>query len=255
MSGRHISFCDEAEHVGILRSSVAGNMAAVLARQAAYTRAMFAVLPRGLARRHHGNPAAALRVEQLYGLPVLLSGLASLVLNKTELKSLDLHHRTQLLRLQRLYPGTPAPVVYFMAGSLPASALLHLRQLSLLGMIARLGPESILHKHGCYILANPSSSLSSFSSSWFTQVRSICQQYGLQDPLLVLHSPPTKNRWKSEARLCVTELWGAQLRAQAAALPSLTNFRASHMSLSCPSPLWSSCRGLQYEVRKATVQV
>ena len=44
------------------------------------------MLPAGLARRHSGNPAAALRVELLYALPVLLSGLAALVLGKPELE-------------------------------------------------------------------------------------------------------------------------------------------------------------------------
>ena len=48
----------------------------------------------------------------------------------------------------RLYKATPAPVVYFLAGSLPSSALLHLRQFYLLSMIARLGQENILHQHG-----------------------------------------------------------------------------------------------------------
>ena len=52
----------------------------------AHTRAVYAVLPAGLARGHNGNPAAALRVEAMYGLPVLLSGLASLILGKPELR-------------------------------------------------------------------------------------------------------------------------------------------------------------------------
>ena len=95
----------------------------------------------------HGNPAAALRVEQLYGVPVLLSGLGALVLSKVEVSSLDHHFKVGLEQLQRLYKSTPAPVVYFLAGSLPASALLHLRQLSLLSMISRLGPSNILYQH------------------------------------------------------------------------------------------------------------
>ena len=54
------------------------------------------MLPAGLARRHSGNPAAALRVELLYALPVLLSGLAALVLGKPELEALDHHHKLKL---------------------------------------------------------------------------------------------------------------------------------------------------------------
>ena len=146
MQGMKIGFSEEAEHVGILRSTQAGNVANLLSRESAHTKAVHAVLPAGLARDHLGNPAAALRVEKLYGVPVLLSGLSALVLSKTEEDSLDQHFKVSLESFQRLYRATPAPVVHFLAGSLPASALLHLRQLSLLGMIARLGQSNILYK-------------------------------------------------------------------------------------------------------------
>ena len=187
MFDNHIEFSRQADHVGILRCVDPGAMAAVLARVAAHTRALHAVLPAGLARGHRGNPAAALKIEQLYGQPVLLSGLASLVLGKPELEALDHHHKVTLERLLRLYPCTPAPVVYLLAGCPPARATLHLRQLSLLGMVARLGPTSILHKLGVHILNNPpQQSRSPSSMLWFVQVRQICLQYCLPDPLQVL---------------------------------------------------------------------
>ncbi len=182
--------------------------------------------------------------------------LTSLVLGKAESEVLDHHHKVQLERLQRLYPGTPAPVVFFLSGSLPASAVLHLRQLSLLGMLARLGPDSILHRHGRHILIQPKFSPPLISSqSWFIQVRALCEQYRLPDPLYVLANPPKKEEWKAHCRLRVTEYWAELLRQHAASLSSLEHFRASHMSLSRPSPLWGSCGSSQYEVRKATVQV
>ena len=180
--GLRIGFCEEADHVGILRSTKAGNMASIVARQSAHIKAVHAVLPAGIARGHAGNPAAAIRVERLYGVPVLMSGLAALVLNRTEIQSLDHHFKTSLERLQRLYKSTPAPVVFFLAGSLPARALLHLRQLTLLGMIARLGPGNILYQIGFQALSSPLS----FSGSWFLQVREICTNYFLPDPISIL---------------------------------------------------------------------
>ena len=249
-----IPFSREAEHVGILRCTSPGNMASILARLSAHNRALHAVLPAGLARRHHGNPAAALRVEQLYGLPILLSGLAALVLSKSEQDTLDHHHKVKLEGLHRLYPRTPAPVVFFLAGSLPASAKYHLRQLSLRGMVARLGPDSILHRYGRHILASPPSSCPPSSSPWFVQIRQVSQKYGLPDPLYVLANPPTKGEWKSKTKLLVLDYCAEQLRAEAAALDSLEHFRASHMSLRHPSPIWTSCGNNQYEVKKATVQ-
>jgi hypothetical protein len=133
-----------------------------------------------------------MRVEKLYGAPVLLSGLGAQVLSKTESDSLDLHFKISLESFQRLYKSTPAPVVHFMAGSLPASALLHLRQFSLLGMISRLGPNHILHQLGLQVLETPAS----YSHSWFLKVKDLCHQYLLPDPQSILSNPPTRESFK-----------------------------------------------------------
>ena len=256
MSGFCIPFSTEAEHVGILRSTKSGASAALLARMTAHTRALFAVLPAGLARRHSGNPAAALRVELLYAQPVLLSGLAAMVLSKQDLEALDHHHKVKLEGVLRLYPCTPLPVVYLLAGCLPASAVLHLRQLTLLAMVARLGPDCPLYQYGAFILSNPPPPTRSSSAlPWFIQVRHLCHQYDLPDPFEVLCSPPTKAKWKPLIKRQVEEFWRVKLLAHVTSLPSLSHLRATHMSLISPSPLLTSCRGSGFEVKKMTVQV
>ena len=60
----------EADPLGILRATI-GNMAAVMARISAHNKAMFAILPAGLARHHDPKPAAALRTERFFGEPVI----------------------------------------------------------------------------------------------------------------------------------------------------------------------------------------
>ena len=255
MSGRPVPFVEEAEHVGVLRSTTPGSMPTVLARISAHTRALHGVLFAGLARRHHGNPTASLRVHLLYGIPVLLSGLAALVLANHELDVLDLHHKVTLERLLKLYPNTPAPVVYFLSGSLPARALLHSRQLCLLAMIARLGSRSPLYRYGVHILSSQPPPVRTASKIWFLQVRAICLRYGLPDPLQVLLSPPPKQRWKTSVSRQILSYWRANLLAAADKLPSIAHLRLTHMSLTNPSPLLTSCYSSQYEVQKATVQI
>ena len=66
------------------------------------------------------NSVASLRVLKLYGEPVLLSGLATMVLLKAEFDLVDQHHKETLERLMRLHPRTPQCVVAFLAGSLQA---------------------------------------------------------------------------------------------------------------------------------------
>ena len=80
-----IHFSESAEHVGILRSSSTSNLPNIMLRIAAHNRAIGATLFTGLAQRHRGNPAVGLKVAQIYATPVLLSGLASLVLSQSEL--------------------------------------------------------------------------------------------------------------------------------------------------------------------------
>ena len=88
--GEAVEFVTEAEHVGIMRN-IDGNLPNLLLRISAHKQSMGAVMSAGLARGRHGNPAASLKVSQLYGTPVLFSGLGSLVLSPAETKIID-HH-------------------------------------------------------------------------------------------------------------------------------------------------------------------
>ena len=83
------------------------------------------------AHRHKANPAAALKIEKLYGMPVLFSGVASLVLERSEVNLIDQHYLTTIKHLLKAHKGTPRSFIFFMSGSLPREALL------------RPGPEAI----------------------------------------------------------------------------------------------------------------
>jgi hypothetical protein len=120
-------------------------------------------------------------------------------------------------------------------------------------MIANLGPEHILHKHGSFVLSDHTSN-SKFS--WFRQVRTLCHRYSLPDPLYILQVPPSKEPFKRLAKQHVIDWWNVKLRTEAdpVNLPSLEHFRPHYMSLSSPHPIWTSARSSPYEIRKATVQ-
>ena len=83
-----------AEHVGVIRMPKNGNMSHILRRISAHRRAVQSVLHCGMARSHRGSIAAGLRLEKIYGAPVLLSGCASLVLSTAEMSTLNSHYRT-----------------------------------------------------------------------------------------------------------------------------------------------------------------
>ena len=163
----------------------------ILGRLAAHRRAVQGVLHCGLAKGHRGSPAAGLRLERAYGAPVLLSGVASLVLSGAEISAIHQHFKMCVLHLMRLPLTTPECFFMFSAGALPATAIIHLHTFTLLGMIGRLQQHCILNKLGRQAL------LSGSNSSWFVMVRRFAQQYQLPDPLIVLQQPLPKSQWKS----------------------------------------------------------
>ena len=180
IDGEVVSFVNEAEHVGIIRS-ISGNLPHISGRITAHKKALLAVLPLGLARSHHGNPAACLRINQVFATPVLFSGLGSLILNKAEINLLEKYLKTTIQNLLKLMKRTPSCVVTFLAGALPATALLHLKQFSIFGMISR-QKRSDLYQHGMRVLISGKPSL----NSWFQQLRNLCLLYQLPHPISLM---------------------------------------------------------------------
>ena len=246
-----LSFTDSTEHVGVIRSPVSGNLPHILKRITSHKRGLGAVLSNGLSRSHRGNPAASLRAEKLYGLPVLLSGLGSLYLLQSEIQTLSQHYKKTLEGLQKLYQLTPEPVVFFLGGTLPLPAHLHMKQLTLFAMICRL-PENILHNLAKYILT----CLPDSTTSWFMEIKKLCFQYDLPHPLILLEDPPSKSQFGRKVRLHVLDFWQIKLRQDAAPLQlsSLKFFKPRYMSLSKPHILWTSCGSNTYELNKACIQ-
>ena len=249
ISGAPISFVDQAEHVGVVRSTL-GNMPNLLLRIAAFKRALGSVISCGLARGSRSNPAASLRILSTFGTPVLMSGLGSLVLSSKEAAAIDQQFKKTLQNIMKLSSRSPAALVYFTAGSLPGAAIIHLRQLSLFGMICRL-PSDPLNHHARHVLLTASYN----QNSWFVQVRNLLQQYQLPHPLLLLEQKLPKEQFKKQIKAKVLDYWEIKLRQEAAFLPSLSYFNTAYYSLSKPHKLWTTAGQKPYEVSKARIQL
>ena len=248
INGNDIKLSSTAEHVGLLRST-SGNGPAILDRFTAHRKALRGVLHTGMAKGHRGNPAHSLQIDQMYAIPVLMSGLGSLVLSDQEINQIDMHHKETLRCLLRLQQNTPRSVVYFLSGSLPGSALLHLRQLSLFGMVTRL-QGSLLNQHA----SNISSSSTISSKSWFHQIRKWCLLYNLPHPQELLSSPLTKHGFKLLVKKKVISYWETILRAEAQPKPSLEFFKPSFMSLTSSHPMFTTAGSSPAKVAMALVQ-
>ena len=250
MDGKPLQFVDEAEHVGVLRST-AGNLPHLLSRFVSHRKAMFGILPLGIAKANRGNPAASLRAHTTYCSPVFFSGVATLLLNSSEVTMLDQHYKVSIQRLQKLQDKTPHCAVMFLGGHLPGKAQLHLRILSLFGMVSRL-QDTFLNKIAVHQFLH----VNVHAGSWFLQVRNICIQYNLPSPITLLQHPLNKYSYKKLIKSRVIDFWETHLRAEALELRehSLKYFKAEFMSLSKPHLLWSTCGSNPYEIHKSVIQ-
>ena len=201
-----IPFATTAEHVGVLRS-VNGNLPHIHQRMVCHKRALAKILCMGMAKRHRANPLASLRAESIFCTPVLYSGLATLWVNKQETDILSAHVKETISKLLKLYPKTPTPVVFFLAGKLPGEAQLHVKQLTLFGMICRL-KDNILNKIAVKLLTVEKQT----SKNWFSDIRSLCYTYNLPHPLLLLRYPPSKEDFKYIVKTNITDFWQSKLR-------------------------------------------
>ena len=178
-----------------------------------------------------------------------MSGLSSLVLCTSEMSMIDKCHMDTYQNIQKLLPKTPRCVVYFLGGCLPAQAVIHMRMLSLFGMVARL-PSDPLNIHARNFLVTAKTT----SKSWFCQICDISLKFQLPHPLAILDYPPGKECYKKLVKSHVVDFWERTLRGEACLLPSIPNFKPEFMGLKNPHPIWSTAGCNPYEVSKAIQQ-
>ena len=227
-----IPFVDSAEHVGVIRS-VSGNLPHIHQRLVKHRKALASILFTGMSRRHRASPLASLRAERIFGTPVLFSGLASLILNNSEVEIVAHKVKQTVQDLLKLHQKTPDVVVFMVSGTFPGEATLHLKQLTLFGMVSRL-PENILYRIAQQKL------LEGDVKCWFSQILSLCNRYGLPHPLTLLDSPPEKESFKKLIKLKIAEYWQDYYRERSSRLDSLCYFKPQYMSLLQPHPILST---------------
>ena len=181
----------------------------------------------------------------------MFSGVATLILNSSEISLLDQQIKVTLQRLQKLPDRTPHCVVMFLGGHLPGKALLHMKLFSIFGMIARI-PESFINRIAVYQLTTAKPS----SGSWFLQIRDLCIKYELPSPLSLLQFSMKKEAFKKLIKSRVVDFWEVHLRTEAARLQehSLRYFKPEYMSLTQPHLLWSICGSNPFEIHKTVIQ-
>ena len=168
-----------------------------------------------MSRRHRANPIASLKAESIFGSPVLFSGMAALILTKSEIEVLSQHVKNTTENLLKLHRKTPASFVFLISGTWPAPAKLHMRQLTLFSMVCRL-PRNILNRVASYLLLSEEC-----KQSWFGQIEALCFQYDLPHPITLLESPLGKEEFKSLLKAKISDYWLQLYRREVSEVSSL----------------------------------
>ena len=172
-----------------------------------------------------------------------------MVLSKSEIALFSGPFKQHIEKLLKLQSATPECVIWFLAGCLQLKSLLHLRQMSLFGMLSRLQQgDNPLANHARYVFSTAG------SKSWFHQVQATFLQYSLPHPVTFLDNPRSQAVSKARVKSAVIEHWETKLRGQASLLTSLKYFKPSFMSLSKTHPIFSTCGSSKYEISKAIIQ-
>ena len=124
LSNTKIPLSNRAEHVGVIREST-DIFPHILNRITAHKKASSLI-------RFSSSSHTNVHAETCFCTPILLSGLSSLVIDNTNMNYLETYFKGSLKKTLRLPKDTPDPFVYLISGTLPISALIYLRQLSLL---------------------------------------------------------------------------------------------------------------------------
>ena len=91
---------------------------------------------------------------------------------------LETYFKGSLKKILRLPVDTPDPFVYLISGSLPLSAHIHLRQLSLVVQLNQLGPSHTSFIHATLTLT--STPIPKWS--WWHHVSLMCIKYDIPPP-------------------------------------------------------------------------
>ena len=245
MDGKLIEPSAQARHVGVVRSAL-GNSFMIYDRISAHKKATYSLMHAGLAMAHRANPYALLRAEQVFLLPVITSGLATLVLTKKEVH--DLGH---IEYLTKQFTACSACFIHGLTGLLPFVAYLHLRMLTLLGQVCRLNEgNNILARQARTVFSTTSPS----SKSWFWQLRDICILYNLPHPLDFLELKYSKTTFKKLTKLAVITYNTDKFKTDATNLRSLKYFKFDKIGIRSVHPIFSTCGSNPYEIDKAVWQ-
>ena len=153
MGDATIQPCDNFTHLGIERYSY--SMAPdelIISRIQLARRTTYALMGVGLHGTNGIAPPIAMNMYETYVIPHLMYSLESIIITPSQIRKLEIYHRSTLKSIQGLPDRTAISAVHLLLGTLPIEGILHMNVLLLISRITS-QPGSPLHSIGTRQLA------------------------------------------------------------------------------------------------------
>jgi hypothetical protein len=229
-----LKLSDSILHLGITRQKGQAYIDSIVEdRVTAARRALYSLLGAGVHGTNGLPPKVTRVIYTLYVLPVLLHGVETLTLNKTQRDTLEQFHRDSIKNLQTLPTRVANCISYLLYGVAPLEAFIDRRIATLVGRIAN-QKDSTLHA----VLTRQMAVKSTNSKSWAIYAAGRLAQYDFPTIPQILASPPPMSRWKMRVREVVRRYWDDRLQEEATTKVTLINVNAAGCSVSKPHRIW-----------------
>ena len=209
LNGDTIDVVDTNEHLGLLVSGQHEEQKNVDKKLQLCRNSLFGLLGAGFAYKCMISPTVQLHLWRTYSLPVLLSGLCTLPLRPSNMKSLTIFQNKVHRGFLKLSQSSPVPCLYFLLSELPIEARIHISTLNTFHTILS-HPDTTVHKIIKYVLRMCESN----STTWSHHIKILSEKYDLPCPLLLLEEKITINKesWKLLVKTNITAFHERRLR-------------------------------------------
>ena len=247
---KQLGYSKAEPHLGISRNQQNNNKDTIIKRIQKARRTTYSLLGAGLSGIENIGPEVAIRGFNIYILPILLHGLETLMLTKSEMNELELFQREMLRRFMKLPESTAIPAIHLLSGTLPIEAEIHKRSLGLLRSVLDANPD-----------CPPAVFMKAFmvrqlameeSNSWATKMRSLLKQYQLPPANTLIQHPPKKQQWK-DALKGVNKFWFEKLKKEAHSMSTLSLLDIEQCTSGTIHPIWRNLYNTN-DVKKAVIK-
>ena len=183
LGGARLPVTEDNEHLGLIVSGQDEEIKNVDRNIQSARAVLFSLLGNIFSYRCQVSQTVLLHVWTIYVSPVLRSGLSTLPIRPTVMKTITAFHQKILRGILKLSSSSPLPAMYFLLGELPIEAALHRDIFSIFWNIWA-NPQTKIHDIVKYLLFMADSS----SLTWTAHLRLLFQMYNLPDPLGLLNS-------------------------------------------------------------------